>query len=109
MIELRATVRQGKPIIPLVDPDGSRGGLTKQAIYQQLCEADASYPKWGFDSDGPCGEELYSSLFEHEPIDWNRIGHFQDVTLRLIAQRLLPAGRAACYVQGELGTRVRTR
>ena len=39
MIELRATVCQGKPIIPLVEPDSSRGGLTKSTIYQELCEA----------------------------------------------------------------------
>jgi hypothetical protein len=38
MIELRATVTQGKPtIIPLVDPDASRGGLTEdQALHKAL-------------------------------------------------------------------------
>ena len=36
--------------------------------------------------------------------NWNRIGHFQeqDVTLRLIAERLLPADHPPTYVQGEL-------
>ena len=36
------------------------------------------------------GEHLACALFRHEPIEWNRLGVFQDVSLRLVASRLLP-------------------
>jgi hypothetical protein len=33
---------------------------------------------------------MHDHLFSSDPIEWQRIGHFQDVTLRLISERLLP-------------------
>ena len=45
--------------------------------------------KWGIGAP-PVAQKLYDATFQYEPIEWNRIGHFQDVTMRLIAQRLLP-------------------
>jgi len=48
---------------------------------------------------------LMGALFDNEDavIEWNRIGCFQDVTMRLIAEQTLPnAARATTYVQGEL-------
>ena len=49
---------KAKPIIALMDPERSKGGLTKAEVHAQLLEADASYAKWGFDGDGgePGGE-----------------------------------------------------
>ena len=38
----------------------------------------------------------------YPPIEWNRIGLFQDVTMRLIAERLLPDASDKMYVDGEL-------
>jgi hypothetical protein len=50
--------------------------------------AVSSHAAWGFDGDGPLdGDERYAALFLNEPQDWNRLGDFQDVTLRLIAER----------------------
>jgi hypothetical protein len=40
----------------------------------------------------PSSRELYVKLFESEAIEWNRIGVFEAVTMRLIAERLLPDG-----------------
>jgi hypothetical protein len=80
MIELRASVKQGKLIIPLVDPDASKGGLTKQQVCEQLIKAEEScFEKWGFGDTGPSAEELFAALFVNEPIEWNRTGAFQDV------------------------------
>ena len=93
MIEIRSTVSKGKPIVPVLDPDRTRGGLTKEQIREQLVESDGKWERWGFNTDDlgdDKGEELYSTLFSYEPVDWNRIGAFQDVTMRLIAERLLP-------------------
>ena len=89
MIELRSAVMKGKRIQPLLDPESNHGGLTREQIYDQLVAADANYSKWGFDDDGPKGAELEKALFEQDPIEWNRIGAFQDVTMRLIAAEAL--------------------
>ena len=101
MIELRAAVVAQKPLIALLDPDASRGGLSAVEVRQQLAEATTKYTMWGFTSK-PSGEDLNDALFANEPIEWNRLGAFQDVTLRLIAERLLPERRCATYVHGEL-------
>ena len=37
------------------------------------------FGKWGFNGSGPSAKELYTTLFACEPIEWNRIGAFQDV------------------------------
>ena len=88
MIELRSSVMKGKRIMPLVEPLLDRGGLTQKQIHDDLVAADAFYAKWGFEGDGgPRSDELMAALFsgELEPVEWNRIGAFQDVTMRLIA------------------------
>ena len=56
---------------------------------------------------------LRESLFLHEPIEWNRIGAFQDVTMRLMAEALLPTEslqrRQGTFLQGELVRQPRSR
>ena len=92
MRELISATKMGKPIIALTEPDVSKGGLSSAQVRQQLRDAeDMLYAKWGFnEGKTPTADELYDHLFEHETIEWNRFGHFQDVTMRLIAERLLP-------------------
>jgi len=96
----------GKPIISLVDLDQSRGGLSLEQVSEQLDAADALYENWGFNLQGNeksmSGRMLHAHLFMAEPIEWNRIGHFQDVTMRLIAERLLPNTAGKTYVDREL-------
>jgi hypothetical protein len=77
MRELTAATTLCKPAIPLLDPDASRGGLTANEIHNQLLEANQRYANWGFSSDVPQGEALYCHLFEHNVIEWNRLGCFQ--------------------------------
>jgi len=103
MRELASSVAKKKPIIALIDLDESRGGLSLEAVHNQLVEADGLALKWKFlgsqaSSSGaeyqeahiwPGGEALHAQLFADEPIEWNRISHFQDVTMRLTAERLL--------------------
>lgn len=111
MRELIAATKNRKPIVALLDPDASRGGLTKQEVREriQLAE-DTCYDKWGFASPTtgqslatPAAQALYDHIFAMEPIEWNRIGCFQDVTMRLIAEAILPATlHGKMYVQGEL-------
>jgi membrane protease YdiL (CAAX protease family) len=100
MREIRCAVTKAKPLIALLE-DPSRGGWDVNGVRGQLVAADASYDKWGFAADGVLGEGLADALFAREPIEWNRIGAFQDVTMRLIAERLLPDGHRPTYVEGE--------
>ena len=80
LIELQSAVKLGKLIIPLVDPDVSKGGLTQDQVLEQLIKAEESlYKKWGFGDGALSAKELYAALFANEPIEWNRIGAFQDV------------------------------
>jgi len=103
MRELVSTTTKRKPIIALIDPDASRGGLSVEEVRAQLLEAQASYAKWGFDANTtPNGETLHGHLFQAMAIEWNRIGIFQDVTMRLIAERLLEDAAGTTYVDGEL-------
>ena len=50
----------------------------------------------------PSGQILFDHLFAFDPIEWNRIGHFQDVTMRLIAERLLPEAAGKTYIAREV-------
>ena len=106
-----------KPIIALMDLDTSKGGLTLDQVLEQLLEANGLYVEWGFRTEESIvngqeerttewhkalvwrgGEELHQMLTEREPIEWNRIGYFQDVTMRLIAERLLPGDCAGTTI-----------
>ena len=63
--------------------------------------ADGNYDTWGFAGDGgPDGDSCTQALFADEPIEWNRIGAFQDVTLRLIAERILSKDLGKTYLSG---------
>ena len=103
MRELVCATQMAKPIIALIDPDAPRGGLSMAEIHEQLLDANADYRKWGFDEKTtPNGQALYDHLFADEPIEWDRIGHYQDVTMRLIAERLLPDVVGKTYVDREI-------
>ena len=97
-------------MLTLLEPDPAKG-LTELAIKEQLLvgwrddnglhgvvESDAA---WGFEGGASRGE-LVAALFAREPIEWNRIGVFQDITMRLIAERVLPrALEGTTLLQGE--------
>ena len=107
MRELVSAVEARKPMIAIVDPEADRGGLTMDEVRAQLLEtAETSFLRWGFEETTPNGEALFDALTAstaNEPasksspdckeIEWNRIGVFQEVSLRLIAERLLPKQR----------------
>ena len=111
--EMRAATALSKPIIALVDPDATRGGLSQSEILSQLCQGwydkqggwqpvEQTYASWGFEPMPTCAE-LAEALFAGEVIEWNRLRAFQDVTVRLISERLLPDSfRGVTYLEGEL-------
>ena len=107
MRELTSSVKKRKQMIACVDLDPTRGGLSLDEVRRQLDAADASYAKWGFPEDTPTGSELHAHLFRNGAFEWNRIGAFQDVTMRLIAERLLVGGRKRLDTSANLTGRVR--
>jgi len=107
---LRAVVMK-KPIFSLVEPEAKHGGLTFDEVRQQLDDNDAQgfYDKCGLAQEVaewghpmPSAGELFDALFAEEPIEWNRIGFFQDVSMRLIANHILKDGDGETYLQGEV-------
>jgi hypothetical protein len=108
MRELMRALQLGKPIIALLEPDRKHGGLGSEQVRRQLWEAEGLYASWGLEAEmidwgfeRPDPDALHASLFA-EPIEWNRIGAFQDLTMRLIAERLLPPGHPPTYLSGEV-------
>ena len=107
---LRAVVKK-KPMFSLVEPEAKKGGLTFDEVRQQLDDNDAHgfYDKCGLSKEVaewshpmPSAGELFDALFAKEPIEWNRIGFFQDVSMRLIATHILEDGDGETYLQGEV-------
>lgn len=91
---LRAVVTQ-KPIMALVELETKHGALTRAQVQERLQEADDLYESWGMAAEVrswgyqlPDAAKLEGALWQAETIEWNRIGAFQDVSMRLIAQRL---------------------
>ena len=108
MRELLRAVVTGKPVVTLMESEQKHGGLTEAEVKQQLHDASSPFEKkegekyhsmyamweltdeltsWGYEM--PTADTLYSALFKKEPIEWNRIGTFQDVSMRLIAESIL--------------------
>jgi hypothetical protein len=124
MKELYRAVVQKRPILAMLEPDTSQeGGLTQAAITAMLTSEKLDgvkfdwlkkqYTKWAdegalapnaFDH-APSGAEVAASLFAVEPVEWNRLPQFQDVTIRLIAERGILRGKAgSLYLQGEVAS-----
>jgi len=109
MRELLRAAYMKKPVAVLVEPEALHGSIpfdaTRKAI-ELACTRFAAngllaeMQSWNFAP--PSADDLRGTLFATDVIEWNRIGAFQDVTCRLIAERLLGEGHAPVYVQGEM-------
>jgi len=134
MKELFRAVVQKRPILVMLEPDVTQdGGLTQGAITDMLTSenlevTDAmlhkklsgvkfewvqqSYAKWNEEGTlapdafkhAPSGAEVAAALFKKDPVEWNRLPHFQDVTIRLIAERGILDGMNKLYLQGEVAS-----
>ena len=122
---LRAAVT-GKPIIAMLEPEAKHGGLTEEEIRQQLSDADLPcekqgtkfrnmYEMWGLRDEVhswgykmPSADDLCQALFASDLIEWARIGAFQDVTLRLVAERLVDISQGISSARQTCAQRTRT-
>ena len=107
MRELLGTVLASLPVVTLLEPEAKHGGLTSEQVLAQLEENEATdwyercgladeVREWGYTV--PSATTLHAALFpkEEEIIEWNRIGFFQDVSMRLIANCALGTCLAKC-------------
>jgi len=111
--ELLRAVVTGKPIIALTQSAARAEGkwLTRELVRSQLREAEGRYEQWGLVEDmadwgvsPPSAADVEAAIFARPPIEWMRINHLQDVTLRLIIEQLLSqtgSNRGGLYLQGE--------
>ena len=114
MRELLRAMHMKKPLLTLMESERRKGALTREEVRMRLKEANENYAKWGLADEmdawrfpQPSAQQLYDVIFgAREPIEWNRLGIFQDVTLRQIAdatlQATLPDTQGKTYLQGEL-------
>ena len=131
--ELFRAQLQSKPLIAVLEPDQARGGLSIHEIKAVLTSAHYAHfgaddsaaadqtwdAQWRLDNEmaawdvqwsgsglgRPTGEAIAASLFRQPALEWNRLSAFQDVTMRHIAERLLPeASRGTVYVQDEMSS-----
>lgn len=119
MKELYRAVVQRRPILAMLEPDETQdGGLDKEAITLLLSDARLDRfglrQKWEEWREGgellpaafdhpPNGADVAAALFSIEPVEWNRLPQFQDVTIRLIAQNgILRHQGGMLYLQNEM-------
>ena len=118
MKELYRAVVNRRPIIVVLEPDASQdGGMSQSDIEALLTDAHIDrfklrkrYTAWkdkgevaadGFDH-APGGADVAAALFAIKPVEWSRLPQFQDVTIRLIAQKGVLHGSEELYMQGEV-------
>ena len=119
MKELYRAVVNRRPILAMLEPDESQdGGLDEAAIRAMLTDARLDrfklrkkWQEWmdegevalqGHRQRAPDGADVAAALFATSPVEWSRLPHFQDVTLRLIAQNGVLHGEGGeLYMQNE--------
>ena len=83
-------------------PPHSQSNAPATATWAEKWALDGEVKEWGY-ARIPTGDEILAALFALPPIEWNRFTAFLEVTVPLIAERLLlEADRGAMYVQGEV-------
>jgi len=105
--ELLRAVVTATPLATMLEPEVNKGGMTVEQIEAQVramyepCEKHGTQfanklTMWGLDKEilewglpMPTAAMLMEALFADELSEWNRIGAFQDVTLCLLAERIL--------------------
>jgi len=100
--ELYRAVVQRRPILAMLEPDHTQEGGFNQAAIEGFIsnkildkfKLRKKHKEWGDDGEllpaafdhAPDEAEVRTALFANPPVEWNRLPHFQDVTIRLIAQ-----------------------
>jgi len=116
--ELYRAVVQRRPILAMLEPDVTQEGGLNQAAVEALIsnpkldkfKLRKKHKEWGDEGEllpaafdhAPDEADVRAALFATPPVEWNRLPHFQDVTIRLIAQNgILDGKEGELYMQGE--------
>ena len=119
--ELYRAVCQRRPILAMLEPDATQeGGLDQEAVEALITNKKLDkfnlrkkWAEWKEEGEllpaafdhAPDEAEVRAALFKMPPVEWNRLPHFQDVTIRLIAQNGILGGNGGeLYLQGEAAT-----
>jgi len=100
--------------ITLLLPDSEVHGVFTQAMvndsvtdqWVQKWKLEKNLTEWASEwgvkeVNTPTASEIRNALFKQPPLEWSRITHFQDRTMVLMCQRLLPeTERRDIYLQG---------
>ena len=104
---IRAIVRD-KPITLLL-PDAEVHGVFTEAMLREIVtevwlkqwKLEQKFREWGMAKvKMPTAADICNRLFKQPPLEWSRITPFQDRTMVLMCQRLLPERRRNIYLQG---------
>jgi hypothetical protein len=109
--ELLRAVVTNKLVVTLLETDPKHGAITREQIREELVAGAGDLARsglagememWGYPV--PSAAKLFAALFERAPIiEWMRIGVFQDVTMRLVAEAIFPGAlQGRTFLQGEL-------
>jgi len=109
---LRAYVKD-KPITALIEMETVLAGMQRSQIPERLATTEAKLEEWGLAREVdewnvaplPTAQNLADALLSgpHPALEWSRLSPYQDATLRLLAERLLPeVFQGATYLQGEI-------
>ena len=109
--ELYRAVCQRRPILAMLEPDATQeGGLNQTDVEALITNAKLDsfklrkkWAEWKEEGEllaaafghAPDEVEVRAALFATPPVEWNRLPHFQDVTIRLIAQNGILGGQVA--------------
>jgi hypothetical protein len=98
MRELLRAILTGRPMFALLEPEAKHGGLSVEEVMQRLLNNErtrfyetsglaAEVHEWGYSM--PSAAYLHAALFAEEAVEWARLGLFQTVSMRLIANRIV--------------------
>ena len=114
--ELLHAVKARKRLIALMEPERAKGGLSRGQLFTCLEIAFQRHdlvsrvhkehsPEQCCCSKCLTPQQVFEALVATEPIEWDRIGCYQDIGVRRIAEALLGEQGQDVYVQDELSSR----
>eukprot|EP00966_Prymnesium_polylepis_P288449 6662681-Prymnesium_polylepis.3 len=113
VMELTRAVVRKKPISVLLPDSEVHGEFTQEMVCDILTEEwvkrwklEQKLAEWARDwgvqeLSTPSAEAFRDAIFLNSPLEWSRITPFQDRTMVLLCERLMPEGKRDIYLQGE--------
>jgi len=90
VMEYRGALAAGKPIVFVLEADPAHGGIPMQTHLDELASAQGDHWKNEDGTDDTVARNLLRQHWERGlVVPWQRVRAFQDVSLRLVLQRLL--------------------